>query len=80
METVSDKTAGFTDSVIRNDKSLKSIWCCLNLSRGFPDFHPHRRRSQTDCIEISHARTASVRPDAGRTEPKALAVMNISRV
>ena len=40
MKPLSDKTAGFTDSVIRRMTRVSSQHGAINLSQGFPDFDP----------------------------------------
>lgn len=40
MKPLSDKTAGFTDSVIRRMTRVSSQYGAINLSQGFPDFDP----------------------------------------
>ncbi|MDR0710414.1 MAG: aminotransferase class I/II-fold pyridoxal phosphate-dependent enzyme, partial [Spirochaetaceae bacterium] len=40
MRTLSGRTAGFTDSVIRRMTRISAKYGALNLSQGFPDFDP----------------------------------------
>ena len=40
MKPLSDKTAGFTDSVIRRMTRVLNQYGAINLSQGFPDFDP----------------------------------------
>lgn len=40
MRTLSDRTAGFTDSVIRRMTRISDEYDAVNLSQGFPDFEP----------------------------------------
>ena len=40
MRTLSDRTAGFTDSVIRRMTRISGQYDAVNLSQGFPDFDP----------------------------------------
>lgn len=40
MRTLSDRTAGFTDSVIRRMTRISDEYDAVNLSQGFPDFDP----------------------------------------
>ena len=40
MKPLSDKTAGFTDSVIRRMTRISNQYGAINLSQGFPDFDP----------------------------------------
>ena len=40
MQPLSDRTAGFTDSVIRRMTSISNQYGAVNLSQGFPDFDP----------------------------------------
>ena len=40
MKPLSDKTAGFTDSVIRRMTRVSNQYGAVNLSQGFPDFDP----------------------------------------
>ena len=67
MKPLSDKTAGFTDSVIRRMTRVSNQYGAVNLSQGFPDFDPPKEI--TDRLrEIAPHGTASVCPDMGRTE------------
>lgn len=50
MKPLSDKTAGFTDSVIRRMTRVSNQYGAVNLSQGFPDFD-RRRKSQADCVK-----------------------------
>ena len=40
MQPLSDRTAGFTDSVIRRLTRISNKFGAVNLSQGFPDFDP----------------------------------------
>lgn len=40
MRTLSNRTAGFTDSVIRRMTRISDEYDAVNLSQGFPDFEP----------------------------------------
>ena len=40
MQPLSDRTAGFTDSVIRSMTRISNQYGAVNLSQGFPDFDP----------------------------------------
>lgn len=40
MQRLSDRTAGFTDSVIRRMTRISNKYGAVNLSQGFPDFDP----------------------------------------
>ena len=42
MRTLSARTAGFTDSVIRRMTRISARYGAINLSQGFPDFDPPR--------------------------------------
>ncbi len=42
MQKFSDRTAGFTDSVIRRMTRISDRYGAVNLSQGFPDFDPPR--------------------------------------
>lgn len=42
MRKLSDRTAGFTDSVIRRMTRVSNQYGAVNLSQGFPDFDPPR--------------------------------------
>lgn len=42
MKKLSDRTAGFTDSVIRRMTRISNRYGAINLSQGFPDFDPPR--------------------------------------
>ena len=43
MKPLSDKTAGFTDSVIRRMTRVSNQYGAVNLSQGFPDFDPPKQ-------------------------------------
>ena len=40
MKNLSERTAGFTDSVIRRMTRVSMRYGAVNLSQGFPDFDP----------------------------------------
>ena len=40
MQSLSERTAGFTDSVIRRMTRISNQYGAVNLSQGFPDFNP----------------------------------------
>lgn len=40
MQPLSDRTASFTDSVIRRMTRISLRYDAVNLSQGFPDFDP----------------------------------------
>ena len=40
MRSLSDRTSGFTDSVIRRMTRISLKYGAVNLSQGFPDFDP----------------------------------------
>ena len=40
MRSLSTRTAGFTDSVIRRMTRISNKYGAINLSQGFPDFDP----------------------------------------
>ncbi|MFV0414029.1 MAG: aminotransferase, partial [Oscillospiraceae bacterium] len=42
MQALSERTAGFTDSVIRRMTRVSLRHNAVNLSQGFPDFEPPR--------------------------------------
>lgn len=42
MQPLSDRTAGFTDSIIRRMTRISNKYGAVNLSQGFPDFEPPR--------------------------------------
>lgn len=42
MQSLSERTAGFTDSVIRRMTRISNQYGAVNLSQGFPDFEPPR--------------------------------------
>ena len=42
MRNLSERTAGFTDSVIRRMTRISNQYGAVNLSQGFPDFEPPR--------------------------------------
>ena len=43
MQPLSDRTAGFTDSVIRRMTRISNKYGAVNLSQGFPDFDPPKQ-------------------------------------
>ena len=43
MQPLSDRTAGFTDSVIRRMTRINNQYNSINLSQGFPDFDPPKQ-------------------------------------
>lgn len=43
MPILSDRTAGFTDSVIRRMTRISNQYGAVNLSQGFPDFEPPKK-------------------------------------
>lgn len=54
MKPLSDKTAGFTDSVIRRMTRVSNQYGAINLSQGFPDFDPPKEI--TDKLsELAHS-------------------------
>ena len=64
MKPLSDKTAGFTDSVIRRMTRVSNQYGAVNLSQGFPDFDPPKEI--TDRLrEIAPHGPQSVCPDMG---------------
>ncbi len=40
MQSLSERTAGFTDSVIRRMTRVSMQYGAVNLAQGFPDFEP----------------------------------------
>ena len=40
MQSLSERTASFTDSVIRRMTRISLQYDAVNLSQGFPDFEP----------------------------------------
>ena len=42
MKELSNRTADFTDSVIRRMTRISNRYSAINLSQGFPDFAPPR--------------------------------------
>ena len=42
MQKLSERTAGFTDSLIRRMTRISLRYGAVNLSQGFPDFEPQR--------------------------------------
>ena len=42
MQKLSERTAGFTDSLIRRMTRISLRYGAVNLSQGFPDFEPPR--------------------------------------
>jgi len=53
MHKLSDRTAGFTDSVIRRMTRISNQYGAVNLSQGFPDFDPPKEIMDR-LAEISH--------------------------
>ena len=60
MQKLSDRTAGFTDSVIRRMTRISNQYGAVNLSQGFPDFEPPQeilnrlsQVSREDCHQYS---------------------------
>ena len=47
MKPLSDKTAGFTDSVIRRMTRVSNQYGAVNLSQGFPDLTAEGNHRQT---------------------------------
>ena len=43
MQSLSERTAGFTDSVIRRMTRVSMQYDAVNLSQGFPDFEPPKK-------------------------------------
>ena len=43
MQALSDRTASFTDSVIRRMTRINNQYDSINLSQGFPDFDPPKQ-------------------------------------
>ena len=43
MQALSDRTASFTDSVIRRMTRINTRYDSINLSQGFPDFDPPKQ-------------------------------------
>mgnify|MGYP000762459500 CR=1 FL=1 len=43
MQTLSERTASFTDSVIRRMTRINNRYDSINLSQGFPDFDPPKQ-------------------------------------
>ncbi len=57
MPTLSHRTAGFTDSVIRRMTRISNRYGAINLSQGFPDFEPPKEildRLREVCSEDFH--------------------------
>jgi aminotransferase len=53
MQKLSDRTAGFTDSIIRRMTRVSLKYGAVNLSQGFPDFDPPKEILDR-LVEISH--------------------------
>ena len=53
MQPLSDRTAGFTDSVIRRMTRISNQYGAVNLSQGFPDFDPPKAILDLSLIHIS---------------------------
>lgn len=64
MKPLSDKTAGFTDSVIRRMTRISNQYGAINLSQGFPDFDPPKEITDK-LAELAPNRTSSVCNDMG---------------
>ncbi len=43
MKELSNRSANFTDSVIRRMTRVAIKYDAVNLSQGFPDFDPHKK-------------------------------------
>ena len=59
MKELSNRTAKFTDSVIRRMTRISNKYGAVNLSQGFPDFDPptqllHRHRPQAALPPVLH--------------------------
>lgn len=64
MKELSNRTATFTDSVIRRMTRISNKYGAVNLSQGFPDFDPpsaaaqqsehHRHRPQAALPPVLH--------------------------
>ena len=57
MRELSNRSANFTDSVIRRMTRVANKYGAVNLSQGFPDFDPpkaitDRRRTSSVCIDM----------------------------
>ena len=53
MKTLSERTANFTDSVIRRMTRISLKYGAINLSQGFPDFDPPKAILDR-LAEVSH--------------------------
>lgn len=53
MQPLSDRTAGFTDSVIRRMTRISNQYGAVNLSQGFPDFDPPKAILDR-LVEVAH--------------------------
>lgn len=81
MKPLSDKTAGFTDSVIRRMTRVSNQYGAVNLSQGFPDFDPPKKITDRLREIAPHGPHQYALTWAHRTSEKPLREnMNISRV
>ena len=53
MQKLSERTAGFTDSVIRRMTRISNQYNAINLSQGFPDFEPPKALLER-LAEVAH--------------------------
>ncbi len=71
MKELSNRSANFTDSVIRRMTRVANKYGAVNLSQGFPDFEPPkaitdrlakscRRRSSSVCIDMGELRISEM--------------------
>ena len=64
MKELSNRSANFTDSVIRRMTRVANKYGAVNLSQGFPDFEPPK--AITDRLaRVARRRTSSVCIDMG---------------
>ena len=53
MQKLSERTSGFTDSVIRRMTRISNQYNAINLSQGFPDFEPPRAILER-LVQVAH--------------------------
>ena len=73
MQTLSERTASFTDSVIRRMTRISLQYNAVNLSQGFPDFKPPKaildRLAQVAYEDTSIPSPGARRPSGKRWPP-----------
>ena len=70
MRPLSDRTAGFTDSIIRRMTRISNRHGAINLSQGFPDFDPPRELTDRLAEIAPTAHTSMPSPGGRRTSAR----------